>query len=592
MAFNKRTWLGRQGTGLNKFSIGGATPVTIVNQPDSVTQVGDALSAGNLNDLEDRIEDAFDDVDTELATKADEQDVTNLNNAITNLDHRLENIEQSKGDYIVSAYKDGSTTPSGKGKWCVVEGVEGVSRVDNNMVSDGATEVVQDGAYTGWVSSYTVDVTKPTTGRKYLCIFRAKVTAHVAVVKMRVTAGTDDVSADFSISSTGYQTFAWIYTGDGSYNFNLRIVQLSGSTTVSGDSIYIKDVEMKDLNVYFGGTIPSDADTIAKIQTNYPHLLLPTEYGTRIVDWTGNGVRAEGVNIWDEEWELGGIHGETGQPEPLTDRIRSKNFIPVKANTTYYETLRTWIYQYDVDHNYLGRETASSSNEFTTLANCAYIKFIIGGVTTYANDMQICLNSYPDKTTFHDYFVNTLSFPSISLKSAGSVREKKLLNVEVEIDGQKVQKSVKTNPLRRMTFDDNTYWQRSNDGVYFTDSVSGLYDENNLPFCPPYVAVSKASGNSDAYSKGNMTCCFRGTVPDRFYIRDDYAFVTMNYTAAQFKEYIKGKTLTFALATPDPDTYSDPILDNTLLTEAYGRMSTVQTGTVVDGISDLGFITL
>lgn len=84
MAFNKRTWLGRQGTGLNKFSIGGASPVTIVNQPDSVTQVGDALSAGNLNDLEDRIEDAFDDVDTELDTKADEQDVTNLNNAIEN----------------------------------------------------------------------------------------------------------------------------------------------------------------------------------------------------------------------------------------------------------------------------------------------------------------------------------------------------------------------------------------------------------------------------------------------------------------------------------------------------------------------------
>lgn len=82
MAYNKRTWLGRQGTGLNKFSIGGASPVTIVNQPDSVTQVGDALSAGNLNDLEDRIEDAFDDVDTALATKADQTEVTNLNDAL------------------------------------------------------------------------------------------------------------------------------------------------------------------------------------------------------------------------------------------------------------------------------------------------------------------------------------------------------------------------------------------------------------------------------------------------------------------------------------------------------------------------------
>lgn len=64
MAFNKRTWKGRQGTGLNKFSINGATPVTIVNQPDTLTEVGDALSAGNLNDLETRIGDEFDIVET------------------------------------------------------------------------------------------------------------------------------------------------------------------------------------------------------------------------------------------------------------------------------------------------------------------------------------------------------------------------------------------------------------------------------------------------------------------------------------------------------------------------------------------------
>lgn len=62
MAFNKRLWKGRQGTGLNKFSINGATPVPVINQPDSVTEQGDALSAGNLNDLEDRIYDAFDDI--------------------------------------------------------------------------------------------------------------------------------------------------------------------------------------------------------------------------------------------------------------------------------------------------------------------------------------------------------------------------------------------------------------------------------------------------------------------------------------------------------------------------------------------------
>lgn len=64
MAFNKRTWKGRQGTGLNKFSIDGATPVTVVNQPDYISEQGDALSAGNLNDLENRIYNEFTDVET------------------------------------------------------------------------------------------------------------------------------------------------------------------------------------------------------------------------------------------------------------------------------------------------------------------------------------------------------------------------------------------------------------------------------------------------------------------------------------------------------------------------------------------------
>lgn len=64
MAFNKRTWKGRQGTGLNKFSINGASPVTVVNQPDTLTEAGDALSAGNLNDLEDRIGSEFTYVET------------------------------------------------------------------------------------------------------------------------------------------------------------------------------------------------------------------------------------------------------------------------------------------------------------------------------------------------------------------------------------------------------------------------------------------------------------------------------------------------------------------------------------------------
>lgn len=67
MAFIKRNWLARIGIGLNKFIIGdkdGEGKQTLTNSPDSVTQAGDVISADNLNDLEDRIADEFDSMET------------------------------------------------------------------------------------------------------------------------------------------------------------------------------------------------------------------------------------------------------------------------------------------------------------------------------------------------------------------------------------------------------------------------------------------------------------------------------------------------------------------------------------------------
>lgn len=69
MAFLKRTWLARLGTGLNKFLIGdkGADgKQTLTNSPDTVVQEGDVISADNLNDLEDRIDNGFTGVGTEM----------------------------------------------------------------------------------------------------------------------------------------------------------------------------------------------------------------------------------------------------------------------------------------------------------------------------------------------------------------------------------------------------------------------------------------------------------------------------------------------------------------------------------------------
>ena len=60
MAFTKKTWKARTGTGLNKYRINGQV-YTLENVPDEVVQAGDVATPETMNDLEQRIADAFDD---------------------------------------------------------------------------------------------------------------------------------------------------------------------------------------------------------------------------------------------------------------------------------------------------------------------------------------------------------------------------------------------------------------------------------------------------------------------------------------------------------------------------------------------------
>lgn len=66
MSYEKKTWLPRQGTGLNKFIVDGLGKVGITSSPDSISQEGTPLSAENFNDLENRIASGFDGLETEL----------------------------------------------------------------------------------------------------------------------------------------------------------------------------------------------------------------------------------------------------------------------------------------------------------------------------------------------------------------------------------------------------------------------------------------------------------------------------------------------------------------------------------------------
>ena len=65
-----------------------------------------------------------------------------------------------------------------------------------------------------------------------------------------------------------------------------------------------------------------------------------------------------GVNLWDEQWELGAYNATTGAKTSSNECIRSANLIPIKPNTTYYGyygklTDNLFALFYDINGNYI-----------------------------------------------------------------------------------------------------------------------------------------------------------------------------------------------------------------------------------------------
>lgn len=117
-------------------------------------------------------------------------------------------------------------------------------------------------------------------------------------------------------------------------------------------------------------------------------------------------VIATGKNIWNEQWEIGGINssGQNLTGDKYQDRIRSKGYTAVLPNTKYrYSSPNgsaNGVAFYDASYNFISKEYLSPVEVFTTPALCAYIRFdfSVAYGNTYKNDTIISLG-----TTAVDY---------------------------------------------------------------------------------------------------------------------------------------------------------------------------------------------
>lgn len=82
MAFVKKTWKDRIVQYANRRLLtksgGEVEQVTVTRDEGAISEAGDQFNASNMNDLENRVKDAFDNVDTALSDKANSDDLARV----------------------------------------------------------------------------------------------------------------------------------------------------------------------------------------------------------------------------------------------------------------------------------------------------------------------------------------------------------------------------------------------------------------------------------------------------------------------------------------------------------------------------------
>ena len=276
-----------------------------------------------------------------------------------------------------------------------------------NWGGNGTTTTVSGNVMTAVANGTNVEAYKeqmfPTkAGHKYLCMADIKTDGTTWGLRVYYN-GTANYVAKW-VSSTSWQTTAVIISNTAEATSNrLRVYE----TVVGvGDTVNIKNLQVFDLTAMLGSTIAdyiysleqaTEGAGVAFFRKYFPNSYYSYNAG-ELVSVSGlSAHKTTGFNQWDEEWEVGKYSVSTGAKDDSQVNIRSKNYIPVLPNTTYYGYKPSNQYgfvklYYDANKNLIGYHTGWNAETFTTPSNACYMTFYLGSEygTTYNHD--ICIN--------------------------------------------------------------------------------------------------------------------------------------------------------------------------------------------------------
>ena len=189
-------------------------------------------------------------------------------------------------------------------------------------------------------------------------------------------------------------------------------ITLNGNgSSLSGEWFETKNFNCFDLTQMFGSTI---ADYIYSLEQStagagvawfrklFPKPCYAYNAGT-LLSVNASKHKMVGFNAWDEVAEEGGISTSTGQNITSAGNSRTKNYIPVVPNTKYYfkSPVTLGLRFYDASKNIIGDYALSANNSYTMPNDCHFLRFVIVGVTAYANN--ICVSLYWDGERAGEY---------------------------------------------------------------------------------------------------------------------------------------------------------------------------------------------
>ena len=193
-----------------------------------------------------------------------------------------------------------------------------------------------------------------------------------------------------------------------------KIAALIDDAATVNDKTWSSDKIMQEIiNILPTDTVSGD---IATFKTSLQIPLLNANISLPI---SVNGIsnilltKYTGINVWDEEWELGAYSNTTGEPVERNDRIRTKNPIRVKPSSTYYlkyYNTSLVVIRYNSNDEFLYISSMNDSGLVTTNGDTRYIRFYLVA-NTYNNNISL---NYPSSDTDYHAFNGTTQLISFT----------------------------------------------------------------------------------------------------------------------------------------------------------------------------------